>query len=402
MPVYNYDAIKPIDISYKPININDSITRIYFKVNNKNLLKSKNSQTDSFDFKSSINIYLQKIGNEYDKIKSHSHNIKQGNYEETVIDYFDIKIDSGKYNVHMEIFDRNRNFKYSDFLVINKTYQINKDYFLVKDSSENVIFNTFINQEQKAKLECKFDGYNEFEMQYYKLGYDDSKINSNKYDSTFLIKTDSLIKFNKEGLYTIKHNDNVIFFILCVYDGFPLITKDNELAKPLEYIASEHKIDSIKKAKNIKLASELFWINLMENSDIYKIKNTLNTYYKRVETANKLFTTNIAGWRTHRGKIYTLFGPPTATQKSQNDEKWIYGYNNDLIPFIFEFIKVENEYMYHDFVLKTSKDNSNNISTAILYWKEGIIFNENKVKEIQNDNRESTYNNPYSPYYRGY
>ena len=78
-------------------------------------------------------------------------------------------------------------------------------------------------------------------------------------------------------------------------------------------------------------------------------------YFKRIAAANKLFGTGgIAGWRTDRGKIYILLGPPKEIQRDSNPqpqgstlvsvfsgpkETWQYwGLPNPNLPYNMEFV----------------------------------------------------------------
>ena len=78
-------------------------------------------------------------------------------------------------------------------------------------------------------------------------------------------------------------------------------------------------------------------------------------YYKRIALANKFFGSGgIAGWRTDRGKIYILLGPPNEIQRdfsSQGSslygfhgpkEVWNYwGLSNPRLPYNLEFVFVD-------------------------------------------------------------
>jgi GWxTD domain-containing protein len=81
-------------------------------------------------------------------------------------------------------------------------------------------------------------------------------------------------------------------------------------------------------------------------------------FYKRIAGANKLFGTGgITGWRTDRGKIYILLGPPKEIQRDSNPqpqgstlvsvfqgpkETWQYwGLPNPNLPYNMEFVFVD-------------------------------------------------------------
>ena len=90
-------------------------------------------------------------------------------------------------------------------------------------------------------------------------------------------------------------------------------------------------------------------------------------YYKRIAIANKFFgTSGIEGWRTDRGKIFLLLGPPNEIQRDLNPsetgfssfhgpkEIWNYwGLRNPRLPYNLEFIFVD-EYGTGNHVLESS------------------------------------------------
>ena len=78
-------------------------------------------------------------------------------------------------------------------------------------------------------------------------------------------------------------------------------------------------------------------------------------YYKRIAQANKLFSTSgLAGWRTDRGRIYILLGPPKEVQRDFGGqgsglsaftgpkETWQYwNLPNPKLPYNMEFVFVD-------------------------------------------------------------
>lgn len=78
-------------------------------------------------------------------------------------------------------------------------------------------------------------------------------------------------------------------------------------------------------------------------------------YYRRIALANKFFGTGgLAGWRTDRGKIYILLGPPNEIQRDMTPsgtalsiwhgpkEIWRYwGLSNPRLPYNLEFVFVD-------------------------------------------------------------
>jgi len=102
---------------------------------------------------------------------------------------------------------------------------------------------------------------------------------------------------------------------------------------------------------------ELFWRKRDPNPQTPENEFKIE-YFKRIAAANKLFGTGgIAGWRTDRGKIYILLGPPKEIQRDMKlqspattlvsvfqgpKETWQYwGPPNPKLPYNMEFVFVD-------------------------------------------------------------
>src|SRR5205085_2026998 len=73
-----------------------------------------------------------------------------------------------------------------------------------------------------------------------------------------------------------------------------------------------------------------------------RARELLKRYYGRVKEANRNFTSYCEGWKTDRGMIFIIFGPPVNVYHSRRDEVWVYG--NEANPGALRFIfnKLEN------------------------------------------------------------
>lgn len=90
-------------------------------------------------------------------------------------------------------------------------------------------------------------------------------------------------------------------------------------------------------------------------------------YYKRIALANKFFdTSGIEGWRTDRGKVYILLGPPNEIQRDMQPsgsyqsafhgpkERWNYwGLRNPRLPYNLELVFID-KLGRGNYVLETS------------------------------------------------
>ena len=79
------------------------------------------------------------------------------------------------------------------------------------------------------------------------------------------------------------------------------------------YLLPEHLLDSAKSLsgdENRRQAVLGLWDELYHK----EAEAQMEQYYKRAFEANRLFKEKTAGWRTDRGRIYMLYGPPTHTK----------------------------------------------------------------------------------------
>lgn len=95
------------------------------------------------------------------------------------------------------------------------------------------------------------------------------------------------------------------------YKYYPALKTPRALARPLAYLMDEDEYDelmNISDSQKLKNAVCHFWLSHIE--DEKKARQVMNIYYMRVAEANKWFSNFKAGWKTDRGLVYILFGPP--------------------------------------------------------------------------------------------
>lgn len=98
-----------------------------------------------------------------------------------------------------------------------------------------------------------------------------------------------------------------------------------ELIDAAVYIATNREMDALRSARGTgeqRKRFEEFWLSLA--GDPPKAASLIRSYYGRVEEANRLFTNIKEGWRTDRGMIYTVLGPPTEITNRLDTQTWYY------------------------------------------------------------------------------
>ena len=210
-----------------------------------------------------------------------------------------------------------------------------------------------------------------------------------KPDSSFMVALDDSGKVNfcsrKPGLYcffadSMQKEGCAVFLYESAY---PTVTQVQQMEEPLQYITSKEEYTALQLNKNKRQAIEQFWINCGGNKD--RAKHLIQKYYSRVKEANVLFHSYIEGWKTDRGMIYIVFGPPNYVYKSSESETWVYGDNanpnainfNNLNNVSFSFNHIINPFTNNDYYLERSVLYKANWENALDSWRQGKIYLQN-------------------------
>lgn len=160
--------------------------------------------------------------------------------------------------------------------------------------------------------------------------------------------------------------------------NFPLLLTAEELARPLYYIMSQKEYDELMNLDSddaIKNKMDRFWLRNIGNKQ--EAAQVIELYYSRVEAANKLFSNYKEGWKTDRGMIYILFGPPLYKDQRLNSLQWFYSYNrgNSRTTFSFERPKSVNKYFpFSNYLLERAFFYNNVEYQQKRLWLSGAIL----------------------------
>jgi hypothetical protein len=105
----------------------------------------------------------------------------------------------------------------------------------------------------------------------------------------------------------------------------------------------------------------------------------------RVLYTNFYFSSYKEGWRSERGMIYIIYGPPDKVYKTPEGENW--GYRKPVIKsswggrysvkedyLFFNFKKDENLYSDNDYYLSRNETLVTYWDKAIASWRKGVVF----------------------------
>ncbi|MCU0474086.1 MAG: GWxTD domain-containing protein [Bacteroidales bacterium] len=201
------------------------------------------------------------------------------------------------------------------------------------------------------------------------------------------------LMFPKEGIYLCRVNkdSNEGFTFFNFGSAYPKMNMPEVMIEPLAYLATPDEMDKMRSAVRPKVALDEFWIKCGGN--VEKSRELIRIYYTRVRYSNHYFTSYKEGWRTERGMVYIIYGPPDKVYKTAEGESW--GYRKPVLKsswgtryrvkeeyLFFTFKKKENIFSDNDYFLSRSESLITFWDQAVANWKKGIVFRLDNPEEI--------------------
>lgn len=193
------------------------------------------------------------------------------------------------------------------------------------------------------------------------------------------------IMFPGKGIYlcTVDSNIRQGYTFFNFGEEYPELTTPETMIEPLAYIATQDEMSTMRSNPKPKLALDEFW--LARSSNIERSRELLRIYFKRVLFANFYFTSYKEGWRTDRGMIYIIYGPPDKIYKNSEGERWGYkkpvvkskwgsGYSVEEEYLWFLFTNKKNPFTTNDYYLSRSDATPTFWEQAVASWRKGVAY----------------------------
>ena len=375
---------------YNVYHLSDTVSKLYVYIKPKELLFTRPDGNDVFSASYSIHYNLLPSYETKEVLDSATFQYKpsKGEASSAILKEVTFKTPGpGKFLLEVLISDNGRKQTARSFININKTGVANRQSFLVyKRSPDRPLFKNYLNEREEVNVLSELKGVDRLLLKYYKLKFPISAPPfSVKSQPPFNAEPDSLanvhledgkmsISFNRAGIYHLisdtANNGGLTFF---VYDNdFPQLTKPEELIGPLRYITTRQEYSEMKLLNSKKVAVDNFWLNVTGNPD--RGRKIIKQFYGRVEEANKFFSSYLEGWKSDRGMIFIVYGPPDVVYKSSNAENWIYGEEGNITSVNFTFYKANNPFSDNDYRLSRSAIYKNSWFHAVDAWRQGIVY----------------------------
>ena len=317
-----------------------------------------------------------------------------------------LKVEKGvEYLAEVKILDKLRLLVAQDFVQFNTMSYDNRYNFRVQGHfDKNELFSPVLRIDEYVNLVYSRGHIDSLFISFYKpfrevpdppsmllpektLDYDPQKVVALPY-------SDSLpMMFPKEGIYLCSIDRNIKdgFTLLNLGSTYPRLTTPKVMIEPLAFLASQDEMTDLKSAAKPKAALDEFWIKCGGNVD--KARELIRIFYTRVMYSNYYFTSYKEGWRTERGMIYIMYGPPDKVYKTTGSEIW--GYKKPVVKskwggrftvtdsyLYFNFKKRENVFSDNDFYISRSETLVTYWDKAVESWRKGIVFRLDNPKGI--------------------
>jgi GWxTD domain-containing protein len=154
-------------------------------------------------------------------------------------------------------------------------------------------------------------------------------------------------------------------------DNYPRVATVADMIGPMAYLASSVEFNELANQTNKKLAVDNFWLESAGN--VQTARELIRVYYNRVFFANYFFTSYKEGWKTDRGMMFIVYGPPNILTKKGDTEIWVYYRKKSREPLQFTFTRHTSPYTQNDFLLERNFVTSMWVQ-AVRDWRSGKIF----------------------------
>ncbi|MDI9341439.1 MAG: GWxTD domain-containing protein [Sediminibacterium sp.] len=383
-----------LEVYTKAYHLNDSVTRVYYEINNKTLIYRR-ADTGSSVF-TRLQVHYKLFADASGKTLSDSstfniYDVVNGDVSEKMLrGSFLIKQKTGlRAYLEMNLLDWNRKVNYLHELRINKTNKATAENYLIYKNNEAQVHTHFLKgdilrveavslMDQPLKAEFM---RNDFAIAL--PPFSAIKPDPVKYapDSTFtipLVSHSFTLTMPDNGFVHIRNDASKTFEGLTLYtydETFPGVSNTQEMIGCTRYIMNKQEFETCKKAANPKEVIDNFWIELGGSEE--RAKRLLKSYYGRVKLANRDYTSYHQGWKTDRGMIYIVFGEPSRIYKTKNGELWIYGQETAPGALKFMFNKSDNPYTENDYLLERNDFYKEGWYSAVDYWRQGHVYTNN-------------------------
>jgi GWxTD domain-containing protein len=298
---------------------------------------------------------------------------------------FDINVSfPGNYLLKITLSDLNFPDKSEfGFFEIDKTEKHSRQNFLVVDEEGFVVFEKSMKENRTFSLMLNDTNVSNLNVRYYNRTFPLAK-------PPFVVEKDVTYRFEPDSLFFVELSAGKTELLQLPFEGiyhfqtdlarpegltlfrfdddFPLVGNPEQAFEPLRYLSTEKEFEKMLTYNDYKPVIDSFWLQRASQRP-ERAKNMIRRFYSRVEKANTLFTSYHEGWKTDRGLIYIIYGPPTEVYRKTGEEEWFYGERSNPMSLRFTFTKADNVFTSNDYRLNRSTIFKTSWFIAIENWR---------------------------------
>jgi len=374
------------------VHVDDSMSLLYFKINESELLYERRALSDSFSaavrvsFRVTIN-YESPLIMDSNSTVIHLQSLSNSR-QEYAVGSMPVKLSKGtRYLLTALTLDMNSKRNETTYITANKTDFSTGQNFLVRDPDNgHIIFSPIIDSAMHVSIQYMQPAQKLY-VKIYKNKFPIAAppFNSDEYSSPQLYADSSFSITKRNGMFqlyvksrgmyhiTADSNDMSGLTLFRFDESYPNISQAYQLVAPLRYISSNEEFGKLVNSKAPKEDVDNFWLTAASgNKD--RGRALVHNYYSRIQEANRYFASYEEGWRTDRGMIYLIFGPPSSIYRSSEGETWSYGEERSYMALSFTFIKLDNPFSDNDYALQRNINYRNIWYNAVDLWRDGRIY----------------------------
>ena len=185
-------------------------------------------------------------------------------------------------------------------------------------------------------------------------------------DSVYEVNGRETMKFSQKGLYLLqKDTTSLKGFAVRAEQDYPQYSRLSSLVGPLIYISTRQEYERLAGSQGNKKAFDRVVLSIA--GEIDRAKTLMRNYFRRVELANRYFTSYKEGWKTDRGMVYIIFGKPDQVYRFNDREVW--NYDNSQFEVRFNFSRSTSLFDPDNFVLIREKKYESTWYEVVDLWR---------------------------------
>jgi GWxTD domain-containing protein len=367
---------------------NANTSELHYKINTKGFLYKKTSNEINFTAKFVIKckLYLEgKSKNLVDTANVYLNDVDGLQREKIMLGKINFNTAQiGKYELDLQIVDLNGS--------ANKTWKLNFErkekndvnyFYLITVKDSIPVFNQILKPNTEYYLINNAPENNAIRIEHYYnsrslpppiFSEEDDTESNLSLDSFYVVNTklNNKIKCNKEGIYKFYLGEDISNTYkrgVLFNKSFPKVGDYEVMIASMRFILNKEEYKNLVTATDKQAAVEKQWLTFAGSAD--RAEKVIKSYYGRVESANREFTSNIEGWKTDKGLVKIIFGSPDRINNLYNRELWVYYIGGNYSQVVFEFYREDSS---KEYALTRSQNFKDLWYYAVDTWRQGRAF----------------------------